>query len=70
MKVELIRERDGVVQSFDKEGATLLLRRQKASKAKAEGWVLNEEKLKFNGHDIIRKSSKKSNRKSKEQDST
>jgi hypothetical protein len=66
--VELKRERDGVVFTFSKEVAQAILRSRKSTQKM--GWLLNDKKLKFNGHDIIRKSSYKSNPESNEEESS
>lgn len=63
MEVVLKREQGNHEQSFSKEVATRILRLHKKY-PKAKGWVLSDEKLKFNGHDIIKRSSKKRTRKS------
>ena len=60
MKVELKRDRDGLVRAYDIEHATNLLRFQPEGQ---NGWKIDDDKYKFNGYDIIKKSSKKRNRK-------
>ena len=65
MLVCLKRDRDGFLRDFGMSHATALLRMQVSGQP---GWVLNDKKLKFNGHDIIKRTSRKRSRKSDKED--